>query len=245
MIKASLESIKPWKVFRHPVSGALHCLGALVGAVSLILAIRQAISLGLHDSAQAQSLLSSPVNALERAMVFGFFCLAMMGLYLASTLYHWLKASERTIRRLRKLDHSMIFIFISASFTPFLWLNRGELSGGIWLGVVWGATLMGVLLKIFYLGKSRWLTVLPYVGLGSVGFVILPILQQTLSGAQLTLLVVGGVTYIVGSLVYGLKRPDPFPSVFGFHEIWHLFVLGGSFCHLWAIADYLKISGHG
>lgn len=215
--------VRPWLGLRHPVSGALHFLGVGVGGVSLLLGVHRALEQGRTHS----------------ALAFGGFCAAMVLLYGSSTSYHWFSLSEASMQRLRKLDHSMIFIFIAASFTPFLWLALNSDQGKIWLWIIWLATLLGVGAKFFKLGKSRWLTVFPYVALGSAGFVILPQLGGVLTNSQLRGLIIGGVIYLVGALVYALKRPDPFPAYFGFHEIWHIFVLAGSFFHLWVLADFL------
>ncbi len=215
--------VRSWWGLRHPISGALHFLGAGVGGVSLFLGVHRALEQGRTQS----------------ALAFGGFCTAMVLLYGSSTSYHWFSLSEASMQRLRKLDHSMIFIFIAASFTPFLWLAINSQQGKVWLWIIWLATLLGVGAKFLKLGRSRWLTVFPYIALGSAGFVILPQLREVLSESQLRGLITGGVIYLVGALVYALKRPDPFPAYFGFHEIWHIFVLAGSFFHLWVLADFL------
>ena len=162
-------------------------------------------------------------------LVFG---LSMLFLYTASALYHSLRVGERALLRLRKLDHSAIFLLIAGSYTPVAYFGLS----GVWQSVVllfiWGVALSGVALKLLTMRLPRWVSTLLYVLMGWTALAFLPQLSVRLSGPALFWLAAGGVMYSVGAVVYGTKRWNPRPGVFGFHEIWHLFVLGGSGAHI-------------
>jgi hemolysin III len=132
-----------------------------------------------------------------------------------------------------------IFVLIAGTYTPFCLL---ALDGG-WrwglLGLVWGLALCGVLLKALWMGAPRWLSVALYLGMGWVAVIAAPALVRAVPPDGITWVLAGGVVYSAGALVYGLKRPNPIPGVFGFHEVWHVFVLAGSVCHFWAVLHYV------
>jgi hemolysin III len=104
---------------------------------------------------------------------------------------------------------------------------------------VWGLAAVGILIKLGRMDAPRWLTVWLYLGLGWIAVVAAPVLWQALPVGGTLWFLVGGIVYSAGAVVYALKRPDPLPGVFGFHEVWHLFVLTGSACHFWAILRYV------
>jgi hemolysin III len=104
---------------------------------------------------------------------------------------------------------------------------------------VWGLALCGVLLKLLWMDAPRWLSVMLYLAMGWVAVVAAPAILETVPAGGIAWLLTGGVVYSVGALIYGLKRPNPLPGVFGFHELWHLFVLAGSACHFWAMLRYV------
>jgi hemolysin III len=131
---------------------------------------------------------------------------------------------------MRRLDHSMIFLFIAGSYTPLsLLVLRPPWSTRV-LAIVWGGAIVGVALKLFVRGLGAVAQVL-YMTLGWLAIFILPQLVATMSGLGIGLLFGGGVLYTAGAVVFGLRRPNPNPLVFGFHEIWHALVISGSLCH--------------
>ncbi len=163
---------------------------------------------------------------------FAIFGLSFLMLYLASASYHSFHVSERALLWLRKLDHSAIFLLIAGSYTPIAYFGLA----GNWrwavLGVVWGIALAGVTLKLITMRLPRWLSTALYLGMGWIAMAFLPQFVHTLAPGALVWLAVGGALYTAGAVIYATKRWNPRPGIFGFHEIWHLFVLGGSGAHV-------------
>jgi hemolysin III len=147
-------------------------------------------------------------------------------MYTSSTLYHALHVSQKALVALRRLDHAAIFLFIAGTYTPLLLqaLDPSWRPGA--LGLVWGLAGCGVLFRVFALKAPRWIYVLTYLGLGWLSVFLIP--KLTLGGWALAFLILGGAAYSVGAVIYALKRPNPLPTLVGFHGIWHLFVLAGS-----------------
>ena len=197
--------------------------GGLLACVGLLVLLARATSAGRTD----------------QIVAFGIFGISLVALYIASSLYHLLPLSPAGVARLRKLDHVAIFVLIAGTYTPFCLL---ALDGG-WrwgvLAIAWGLALCGASLKLLWMGAPRWLSVLLYLGMGWVAVAAVPALLRTLPAGGMAWVLAGGLTYSAGALVYGLKRPNPIPGAFGFHELWHLFVVAGSACHFWAVLRYL------
>lgn len=155
----------------------------------------------------------------------------MMLLYLASATYHWLNLSERTTLILRKLDHAMIYILIAGTYTPICVIALSGLWGTSLLIAIWSLALGGIFLTFFYFQAPRWLTTGIYILMGWLVIIACVPLLHALSPAGFAWLVAGGVSYTLGGVIYGRKKSlINFPG-FGFHEVFHMFVLGGSICH--------------
>ena len=170
------------------------------------------------------------------SLIFG---LGLILLYSASTIYHWAKISEAGIKQLKRIDHIMIFILIAASYTPICLLAMRDNWGWPLLITAWSIAFAGIFVKVFWLDAPRWFSTALYIAMGwLVVAAIKPLIESTPSGA-LYWITVGGIFYTVGGVIYGIKKPDPLPGVFGFHEIFHLFVLLGSASHWWAVYGYL------
>lgn len=170
--------------------------------------------------------------------VFGF---GMILLYTTSTLYHWLRLSEAGILKLRKADHIMIFIYIAATYTPICIVAlKGTLGWGLLIGV-WFVALVGVIIKIFWMNAPRWLSTFIYILMGWLAVIVIYPLLNSLQIGALIWLMIGGLFYTIGAVIYALKKPDPYPGILGFHEIFHLFVLLGTFSHFWMIYRYIAI----
>ena len=214
---------KKKKRFREPISGLTHLAGGLLASVGLIVLLATATRAGRVDQLVAFT-------------VFGF---SLIALYTASALYHLLPLSPLGVARLRQVDHMSIFLLIAGTYTPFCLL---ALDGG-WraglLSLVWGLALCGILLKLFWMEAPRWLSVALYLGMGWVAVVAAPALFRAVPAGGMAWVLAGALVYSAGALIYGLKRPNPIPGVFEFHELWHLFVIAGSACHFWAVLGYI------
>ena len=139
---------------------------------------------------------------------------------------------------MRRLDHSMIILLIAGTYTPFaLLILKGTLAT-IVLAVIWGGALAGIVLKLVWIDAPKWLVATIYVALGCVVIIVMPQLLSSLGGTALALMILGGVAYIAGAVVYALRRPDPLPTVFGYHEIFHSLVLVAAAAHFSTIAFF-------
>jgi hemolysin III len=160
-------------------------------------------------------------------------------LFAGSATYHRWRWSPRLLPMLRRIDHSMIFVFIAASYTPVALL---VLEGGLrWvvLGGVWGGALAGVALSVAWISAPRLLVACSYVALGWFALISIPQLVARLPAVPLVLLLAGGLLYTAGAVVYAAQRPDPWPRTFGFHEIFHAFVIAAAVAHFVALAGWV------
>ncbi|MCS6868856.1 MAG: hemolysin III family protein [Thermus sp.] len=187
-------------------------------------ALSHALGVPLALLGTALLLLLAPKEAWPALLTFG---LTMALTFGASALYHALRVGEKTLAWLRRLDHAAIFLFIAGSYTPFLAEGLSQGLRPFALGLVWGLALLGVGFRLFFLKAPRWLYTLAYLGLGWLSVLFLPRLE--LPFPTFVLMAASGVFYTLGALVYGKKRPDPWPGRVGFHGLWHLLVLLGSF----------------
>jgi len=160
---------------------------------------------------------------------------SVSGLFGVSALYHRVTWTALARRRMRRLDHAMIFLLIAGTYTPVgLLILQGTLATTVLL-VVWSGAVAGIVLELAWTRAPRWLGVVVYVALGWVAVVAMPQLFAQLGLAGGLLIVAGGLVYTAGALVYALRRPDPVPSVFGYHEVFHLLVIIAAAAHFLAI----------
>jgi hemolysin III len=168
---------------------------------------------------------ATAVYAASAALLFG-----------VSALYHrgnWSPAAEL---RLKRLDHSNIFLIIAGTYTPFSVILLDNSGGDVLLWLVWGAALVGIAFRVLWVGAPRWLFTPVYIALGWVAVFYLGDILDTGGIAVVILLAIGGVLYSLGGLVYALKRPDPSPRWFGFHEVFHALTLGAYVVHYVAVS---------
>lgn len=218
-----IRVMRPFLGLREPASALTHGLGMLFAVFALIWMETLALTHG----------------APSRVIGFGVFGTSLVLLYLSSALYHGLNLSEKNVIRLKCVDHMMIYVFIAGTYTPVcLTALSGAWRWGL-LGAVWGLAFVGIACKCFCLHAPRWLSVALYLGLGWLGVIVAPQLLRLLPSSGFVWIAMGGVFYTIGALVYGLKRPNFLTGVWEFHETWHLFVMAGSFCHVWAIGNYV------
>ncbi len=178
------------------------------------------------------------LNASQETMMLGIgiYGVCLVLLLAISALYHTPMWQPEVRARLRRVDHSMIYIFVAGTYTPILF-ELGDQVSPVMMPAVWTAALVGIALALFFTGAPRSLRAAPYVVMGWGGAVILPALYQHLGVFPFWLLLLGGVMYSVGAVVYAFRSPNPAPRVFGYHEIFHLLVLGAAACHYAAIWD--------
>lgn len=161
------------------------------------------------------------------------FIASMILLYGASATYHSINASGRILRVFRKLDHMMIFVLIAGSYTPICMIVLGGKVGYTMLALVWGIALFGILIKALWITCPKWFSSVIYIAMGWVCVLVFGQLIDTLPTASFVWLLVGGIIYTIGGIIYALKLPifNSKHANFGSHEIFHLFVMGGSICH--------------
>ena len=202
------QGLRFWSAFTHGLGAVL---GGIGGIVLIVLA-----ALKGAETITIVSLL--------------IFTASMVGLYLASCLYHSINTSAKVRLFLRQLDHSMIFIFIAGTYTPICLGVLGNAVGWTLFGVIWAIAILGVMITLCWLNAPRSVTTLFYVGMGWVAVLALKYLLAALSPAAIFWMLAGGIVYTLGGLSYALKWPLKEHAVFGCHEVFHIFVLLGSVC---------------
>ncbi len=168
----------------------------------------------------ARTRLASAIFALSASLLFGTSALFHRG--------HW---GPKWHGVLRRLDHSNIFLLIAGTYTPFALTLLNGTSARVLLSLVWGGALLGIAFRVFWIGAPRWLYLPVYVALGWAAIFWLGDFARTAGPAVLTLIIVGGGLYSVGGIIYGLKRPNPIPRWFGFHEVFHSFTVAAFAVH--------------
>jgi hemolysin III len=167
------------------------------------------------------------------------FAASLIALYTTSATYHVITWGTRMRGVMKRLDHSMIFVLIAGSYTPFCLLAASTTWGIAILAIVWSIALCGVVLKVAWPSAPRWLGVTLYVATGWVALVAATEIAEWFAIVPLLLLAGGGLLYTLGGVIYAARRPDPFPTVFGYHEVFHVLVIGGSVLHFTLVAGYL------
>jgi hemolysin III len=205
----------------RPLSGLTHlvaALAAVVGSVVLILVGG-----------------TSPVR-IAALSVYGISLIFLFG---SSSAYHLIKAEPPAIARLRKLDHAAIYGLIAGSYTPICAL----MFSGFWrwgfLAVIWSLAVLGIIVKIFIIKAPRGVTAGIYVVLGWISLVAAAEAKRALPAGALIGLAIGGLIYTIGAVIYITKKLDLFPEKFGFHEVWHTFVILAALAHYITIAVYI------
>ena len=166
-------------------------------------------------------------------MAMVIFSASMILLYGASTAYHSVAVSDKVLKVYRKIDHMMIFVLIAGSYTPVCLIVLGGKMGYTLLALVWGIAIVGMTVKAFWITCPKWFSSAIYIAMGWTCVLVFGTLWDTLPHAAFAWLLAGGIIYTIGGVIYALKLPI-FNSIhknFGSHEIFHLFVMGGSICH--------------
>lgn len=211
---------------REPGSAITHFIG-------MMLAVFASTPLLIKTAAGA-----NPVASGAMAV----FMLSMITLYGASTLYHSVTVKDSFLKIFRKIDHMMIFVLIAGSYTPVCLIVLGGKLGYTLLAVVWGIAIVGMLIKALWITCPKWFSSVIYIAMGWVCLAVFGQLWHTLPHSAFLWLLAGGIIYTAGGIIYALKLPifNSRHKNFGSHEIFHLFVMGGSFCHF--IFMYLYVA---
>ncbi len=212
-------------IARPPFSGRTHlaaALAAVVGSVVLILVGG-----------------TSPVK-IAALSVYGISLIILFG---SSSAYHLIKAEPETIARLRKLDHAAIYVLIAGSYTPICAI----MFAGFWrwgfLAIIWSLAVLGIIVKIFIIKAPRWVTAGVYLMLGWFCLVAAGEMKRALPAGALIGLGIGGLIYTIGAVIYTTRALDLFPGKFGFHEVWHVFVILAALAHYITIAVFIAPAG--
>jgi hemolysin III len=179
---------------------------------------------------------SWPMEGLEAGIATFIYTLAVVGMFTTSAVYHRVNwTSPRARIWMKRLDHSMIFVLIAGTYTPFAMLAMPHDSGELVLWIVWGGALAGVLLKMCWPTAPSWVGVPLYLILGWVSAFYIAVILHNAGVAAMVLLAVGGLLYSIGGIMYALRRPNPWPSTFGYHEFFHACTAVAAICHYIAI----------
>ena len=202
---------------REPGSAITHFIGMMMAIV-----------------AAAPLLVKAALDADMTALVaMTVFIGSMVALYGASAVYHSVTVKENILKVFRKLDHMMIFVLIAGSYTPVCLVVLGGRMGYTLLAVVWGIAVVGMVVKACWITCPKWFSSLIYIAMGWVCLAVFGTLWNTLPHSAFLWLLAGGIVYTAGGVIYALKLPifNARHKYFGSHEIFHLFVMGGSICH--------------
>ncbi len=198
-------------------------LGALLSLVGVILMVK-------HAKAVA------PASHVWALAIYGF---GLINMFLSSALHHGIHGSPKTNHYLWLYDYFSISLMIAGTFTPFCVIVVKNALGWTVLGLIWTLALLGIALKGFFPHVPRWIMTSLFIGMGWTSLLIVKPLYQAMHWQGFSLLLLGGLFYTVGGLIYVFEKPNLFPGKFGFHEVWHCFVVAGAGSHFYLIYSYL------
>ena len=211
--------------FREPVNGLTHLAAAIVAlpGMALMLFLAQG-------------------DALKQGALF-IYGTSLVLMFSASATYHLVNARQQVLLALRKLDHSAIYLLIAGTYTPIcLHYFSGFWQWGM-LTIIWSLAFIGIGVKLFTINAPRWLSAGLYLMMGWLSLIGIREILITMPASAWAWLVAGGLFFTVGAVIYALKKPNFFPGVFGFHELWHIFVILGCLSHYILISGFIAPSG--
>jgi hemolysin III len=209
---------------REPINGLTHLAGAILSFAGLLAMVIKA------------SLTTSSPLAITAVAIFG---ISLMLLYSASATYHMVIAKDKVIAFLRKLDHSMIYVLIAGSYTPFCLITLNGVTGWVLFSIVSAVALSGILFKMIWFRSPRWLSTALYIAMGWIIVFAFSPLSESLSSTGVMLLLLGGILYTVGGVIYAIKPKFLEFKHLGFHEIFHIFIMMGSMSHFLCVFMYV------
>ncbi|MEH7118283.1 hemolysin III family protein [Neobacillus vireti] len=209
---------------REPINGLTHLAGAVLSFVGLLMMVIKA------------SMITPTPLSITAVIIFG---VSMILLYSASATYHMVIARDKVIAFLRRLDHSMIFVLIAGTYTPFCFISLSGKTGAILFSIISAVALSGVVFKMVWFTCPRWISTALYITMGwMIVFVFSP-LSGSLNPVGLFLLILGGIFYTIGGVIYGAKPKFMETKYLGFHEIFHIFILLGTLSHFLTVYLYV------
>lgn len=200
---------------KDPISALTHFIGVILSVFAVFQLVSKAMQLGSTIHVYA----------------FAIFGASLVLLYMASTLYHIIERPQRLSKVLHRIDHMMIFVLIAGTYTPICLIPLRGVFGLTLLTIVWVIAVAGIFFKIFWMNAPRWLNTGIYIGMGWIIIIAIFPLSSVLSSTSILWMFAGGIAYTIGGVIYGTKWPPITTKSFGFHEIFHVFVLLGSYCH--------------
>ncbi|MBU9710929.1 PAQR family membrane homeostasis protein TrhA [Evansella tamaricis] len=209
---------------REPINGFTHLAGAILAFFGLLAMV-------IKVSASSPSIL-----AITSVIIFG--C-SMILLYSASATYHMVVAKDRVIAFLRRVDHSMIYVLIAGTYTPFCLISLNGVTGWVLFAIISSLAIFGVIFKLVWFHCPRWLSTTLYIAMGWVVIFFFSPLSEVLHFNGILLLIVGGVLYTIGGIIYATKPKFLAFKHMGFHEIFHIFILLGSLAHFLSVFLYV------
>ncbi|MCF6092611.1 hemolysin III family protein [Microaerobacter geothermalis] len=209
-----------WKM-KEPVNTWTHFVTFLAGIVGLIFLI-------ILSKDNPSKLITMTIYGISIIMLYG-----------ASTLYHWLRTTPRKELVLKKIDHISIFILIAGTYTPVFYYGLSGTWRWAMLSSVWAIALIGIILKIWFIHAPRSVSTIFYITLGWIAIIPFVKLVENFPIGAIVLMITGGVAYTIGGIIYATKIFDFFPKKFGFHEIFHLFVMAGTILHFIMVAVFI------
>ena len=209
---------------REPINGLTHLFGAILSFIGLLAMVIKV------------SMTSAAPLSIVAVIIFG---VSMILLYSASATYHMVIARDHVIAFLRRIDHSMIYVLIAGTYTPFCLISMNGAMGWILFIIISSLALIGVLYKLIWFQMPRWVSTVLYIAMGWLVVFFISPLSEVLTVNGIILLVSGGVLYTIGGVIYGAKPKFLEFKHLGFHEIFHIFILLGSFCHFLCVFLYV------
>ena len=207
--------------FREPFSGLSHLAGVVLGIIALVVLL-------VHSDGDRWKLTA-----------FSVYGASLIILYLASTLYHSVPASPAVVEKLRRFDQCAIFVLIAGSYTPLCLIKMRGPWGWSLFAVAWGIAASGIITQSLWARMPCWLNVVLYILMGWLAVIGISPIAHSIGPVGLFWLVLGGLIYGGGTIVFATERPRLWPGVFGFHDLWHVFVLAGSAAHFMMMISIL------
>ncbi|MGA7272745.1 MAG: hemolysin III family protein [Acidimicrobiia bacterium] len=212
-----------WGRMQNPLRGILHGSAAVVATGGLAYLVTRAWG---------------RIAILSAVLLYG---LALVTMYTVSALYHSVPWTQRWKARMQRVDHSLIFLVVAGTFTPFALTALGGIRQLVALTLVWAIAVTGIVLKFALPDPRTWLSVTLQMAMGWSALIWLPWILASMGWGAVILIMAGGLCYTIGTIVYATKRPRLFPRIFSYHELFHILVIAGSSLHFWAIARYVIV----